>query len=295
MRQRRGWTFARFFVGVVLAAGLLAVSAGPAAAKSNTCTGDLNNFPNDVGVLSGSYSGNVVISGACAAFAGPTSVGGNLTVLPGSTLIAAFASSPLTVSGNIDVKNGATLILGCFASSFGCFDDPNQDNPTLNGPASVGGNITETQPLGVIVHDATIGGNVTQNGGGGGLTCDPSGVFALLGPPVYSAYEDSSIAGNVGLNGITSCWLGMARDQVGGDVHVLNDQLADPDAIEIVLNHIQGNLVCQNDSMVWDSGDLSDDLFPRVPQPNTVDGNRVGQCVLASPATEGGPLGPGPF
>jgi hypothetical protein len=103
---------------------------------------------------------------------------------------------------------------------FPCFDDPNQDNPTLNGPVSVGGNITETQPVGVIVHDATIQGNVTQNGAGGGFTCDPTGVFALLGPPVYSAYEDSSIAGNVGLNGITSCLLGMARDQVGGDVRV---------------------------------------------------------------------------
>jgi hypothetical protein len=78
-------------------------------------------------------------------------------------------------------------------------------------------------------------------------------------------------------------------------VHVLNDQLADPDAIEIVLNHIHGNLICQSDSMVWDSGDLSQDLFPRVPQPNTVDGNRVGQCVLSSPMTAGGPLGPGPF
>jgi hypothetical protein len=136
---------------------------------------------------------------------------------------------------------------------------------------------------------------VTQNGGGGGFTCDPQGIFAQLGPPAYSAYEDSSIGGNVGLAGITGCWMGMARDQVHGNVKVINDQLADPDAIEIVLNDIRGNLVCQGNSMVWDSGELTEDLFPRVPQPNTVDGKRVGQCVLASPSEEGGAPGPGAF
>ena len=47
--------------------------------------------------------------------------------------------------------------------------------------------------------------------------------------------------------------------------------------------------------MMWDSGDLTDDLFPRVPQPNTVDGKRSGQCVLSSPMSPGGPLGPGAF
>jgi hypothetical protein len=115
------------------------------------------------------------------------------------------------------------------------------------------GNIIATNALGVIVHDTTVGGNVIQHRGGGGFTCDPQGVFALLGPPAYTAYA------------------------------------------EIVLNHIHGNLNCRRNSMVWDSGDLTDNLFPRDPQPNTVDGKRRGQCVLSSPTTEGGPLGPGPF
>jgi hypothetical protein len=72
-------------------------------------------------------------------------------------------------------------------------------------------------------------------------------------------------------------------------------QLADPDAIEIVFNHIHGNLSCQGNSMVRDSGDLSDNLFPRAPQPNTVDGKRRERCVLSSPVSPGGRLGPGPF
>jgi hypothetical protein len=294
--RRPGRAFSRFLIGFVLAAAVLAITAGQAAAKGpSTCTGSADNFPSEVGVLSGTYTGNVEISGVCGAVAGPTTINGNVTVLPGSALIAAFASSPVTVTGNIIVKTGGTLILGCFASSFGCFDDPNQDNPTLNGSAVVGGSIIESQPLGVIVHDATIGHNVVESGGGGGFTCDPQGIFALLGPPAYSTYEDSTVGGNVLMNGMTGCWLGLARVQVGGNVRVFNNQMADPDAIEIVLNQIQGNLSCQNNSMVWDSGDLTEDLFPRLPQPNTVEGQRIGDCVLASPTTEGGPPGPGPF
>jgi hypothetical protein len=114
-------------------------------------------------MLSGTYSGHVKLSGACAVAAGPTTINGNLTIGPGSTLIAAFSSSPLTVTSNVKIQSGGTLVLGCFAASFGCFDDPNQDNPTLNGPASVGGNIIATNALGVIVHDTTVGGNVIQH------------------------------------------------------------------------------------------------------------------------------------
>jgi len=301
MRQRPGRMCSRLFVGIVLAVMLLAASASSAGAKNtkppknNTCTGSADNFPTELGTLGGTYSGHVKISGACAVDAGPTTINGNLTVGPGSTLIAAFASSSLTVTGNIKIQSGGTLVLGCFATSFGCFDDPSQDNPTLNGPANVGGNIIATNALGVIVHDTTIGGNVFQHHGGGGFTCEPQGVFALLGPPAYTAYEDSTIGGSVDLKGMRGCWLGLARDQVQHNVRVFNNQLADPDAIEIVLNNIHGNLNCRRNSMVWDSGDLTDNLFPRDPQPNTVDGKRRGQCVLASPTTEGGPLGPGPF
>ena len=120
----------------------------------------------------------------------------------------------------------------------------------------------------------------------------------LFGSPVYSAYEDSWIHGNVSVSGMTSCWLGLARDHVRGNVRIVRDQLADPDAIEIVFNHISGNLVCRANSAVWDSAEAvfgQTALYPRTPQPNTVHGDRVGQCVLASPATQGGPLGPGRF
>jgi hypothetical protein len=249
-------------------------------------------------VLAGTYTGNVVIEGACVVNSGPAAVKGNLTVAPGGALIAAFAlndrsghgASNLTVSGNLDVLNGATAIVGCEDPHFTCLD-----NPALGSHDSIGGNLIEQQPLGVVVHNSSVTGNVTESGGGGGFSCEPTGVFALFQSPVYSDYEDMSIGGNLTVSGLTSCWMGMARDRVSGNMQVLEDKLADPDAIEIVSNHIAGNLNCQQNSQVWDSGDLTENLYPRQPQPNTVLGLREGQCVLASPAQEGGPLGPGPF
>jgi hypothetical protein len=267
-------------------AAILAVPAG--AAAPTTCSGTVDS----PGTLSGTISGNAQVSGVCFVDAGPLVVNGNLTVQPGATLIAAFGAtgSNVTVNGNLDVKNGAAAVIGCNPVSSPCFDDP-----TTTVTVTVTGNMTSSQALGVVVHNATVGGNVEQHGGGGGFTCDPSGVFAVFGSPVFSTYEDSSVGGNLDISNVSSCWLGTARVDIGGNASYVTNQLADPDAIEIVLNHIHGNLSCQGNSMVWDSGDLSDNLFPRAPQPNTVDGKRSGQCVLSSPMTEGGPLGPGPF
>jgi hypothetical protein len=142
-------------------------------------------------------------------------------------------------------------------------------------------------------------GNITELGGGGGLTCKPMGVFESFGPkgtPVYSDYEDMSIYGHLEVKGLTSCWLGVARDQIHGQVDFFNDQLADKDAIEIISNTILGRLNCKENSMVWDSAEQKEEaLFPRTPLPNTVHGHRLNQRKLASPSKEGGPPGPGPF
>jgi hypothetical protein len=284
----------------VLALAALVPGGAIAGAGVQTCSGT-SDAP---GVLSGTTSSNVVVNGDCEVNAGPAVVRGNLTITPGSALIAAFAmndvagsgSSSLTVGGNLTVQSGGTLIMGCLPTSFPCFDDPSADNPTLSSADIVSGNLTENGPLGVIVHDSTIDGNVTENGGGGGISCDPSGIFSVFDSPVYSDYEDSTVGGSLGVTGLKSCWLGMARDNVGGNMRVLNDKLADPDAIEILSNQITGNLLCLGNSMVWDSFDLSDTgLFPRQAAPNTVTGHRIGQCVLSSPMTDGGPPGPGPF
>jgi hypothetical protein len=284
-------------------AASLALSPGTAAAFTHKplCIGTTES----PGVLAGNYRSGVTIDGACTVNDGPATIHGKLTISPGSSLVAAFGlngrtgkgNSKLKVFGNIVIRAGATLIMGCDASSFPCLDDPNASAPTLSSVDVVQGNLLETKPLGVVVHDAKISGNVRQAGGGGGTTCDipTTGIFGLFGSPVYSDYENSKIHGNVSITGVESCWMGVIRDGVAGSVTLTGNQLADPDAIEILSDQVAGNLACQGNSMTWDSSDETANLYPRMPEPNTVSGIRSGQCVLASPATEGGPSGPGPF
>ncbi len=281
------------------------LSPGVASAASTQVCQSTDGHP---GVLAGNYSGDVLVKGLCVVNSGPVHIHGSLTLSEGSALAAIFAlnvtngkaNSRLEVRGNIRVERGATLFLGCDPQSFPCKDDPNQMNPTLSSADRVGGSITEQQPLGVVVHNTTIGGSVVQVGGGGGLTCVPSGIFATKAmSPVYSAYEDSTVAGSITIRDDHSCWLGITRTQVGGSVRLTDNHLADPDAIEILSNHIGDDLACfGNTQHLWDSSEASfgqATLYPRTPGPNSVEGKRLGQCELASPPTDSSPPGPGPF
>jgi hypothetical protein len=280
-------------VGVVAAA--LALSAGLAsAAPTSTCSGTVAS----PGVLAGDY-GSVQIEGVCYVDAGPATVHGTLTLTPGSALGAIFGmgNSRLSVYGNLVVQSGATLFLGCEPGHFTCKDDPSQEHPSLFSRGYISGDLIENEPLGVIVHASTIGGSVMETGGGGGVTCNPTGIFDAIHSPVYSDYEDTAIAGSLNVRWLNSCWLGVARVHVAHGASFVHVQLADPDGIEIIDNHVGGNLACEDNSMVWDSADISPTgaLWPRQPEPNTVAGQRLGQCVLASPATDGSLPGPGAF
>lgn len=271
----------------LLALGLVSVTAPGASATSvYTCSGS----PGSPGVLP-TVNGPAQISGFCTVSGGSTTINGTLTVLPGSALLAAFTHSPLHVNAAMYVQSGATLILGCDPNEFPCMDDPN-----LVGTGTVNGGLFATNPLGVILHHATVVGNVVQTGGGGGVSCDPSGIFAAFQSPVFSTYELGTINGALTISGYHSCWLGVEDMHINGNVTITNNQLADPDAIEVTADHISGNLSCSGNSMVWDNnGPPTNDLFPRTPNPNVVAGHRSGQCVLSSPTTAGGPSGPGPF
>lgn len=286
--------------GLVLVT-LAASASGAAAGGPPSCSGSLAS----PGVLAGTYGSNITVEGACVVKGGSAVIGGNVTVSPGAVLVAAFANSNLTVRGNLTVQSGAVLILGCGTSP----DFPCLDNEDGSSQDSVSGNLSEQQPLGVVMHGTTINGNVEESGGGGGFTCSIMGptvdgfyVFggaAFGGFPVYSDYSGgSSVHGNLSVSGLSTCYLGVAGIHVNGNVNLTNNKTADPDAAEIIGNQISGNLSCQGNSQMWDSFEEnpgSEPPFPRILERNTVSGNRSGQCAIAGPLTQGGPPVGGPF
>jgi len=288
------------------ALGVAAASAAPRAAASTfTCSGA--DTQAGAGTLTGGTYSSVTVNGGCLVDDGQVTVTGNLTVETSQgALIVAFAkndhaasgTSGLTVDGNILVDSGATLILGCEPNTgLTCIDDSSEASPD-----NVHGSVVATNPLGVVVHDSTIGGDARQSGGGGGAfsgpgaDCTPTGVFNAFGPhgsPAYSDYEDNTIGGNLWVTGLQTCWFGALRDKVGGSVSVINNTMADPDAGEVLTNHIQGNLVCAGNSPANQYGDSGG-------KPNIVGGFAVGQCgfgVLKPnpapvPPPNGNPAGP---
>src|SRR5215472_8769400 len=150
-------------VGTLLAAGALGVvapllpvaaSAASAATGNATCSGG--------SIAAGTYT-SLTVTGFCSADAGPVTVTKNLTVASGAALLAAFGGSDLNVGGNLTVGSHAILVVGCEPEAFPCLNDPNASTSD-----HVGGNLTATGALMVLAHHNTIGGNVTQSGGGGG-------------------------------------------------------------------------------------------------------------------------------
>jgi hypothetical protein len=256
------------------------------------------------GALSGTYASGVLVRGNCVINAGPVTVDGKLEIAPGAALLAAYGlnhrthqgGSSLVVRGNVFVDRGASLVLGCSnVSEVPCLDLPSRTSD-LTSSDEISGNLTGDRPLGVIVHQTTIGGGVSQTGGGGGPSCPITGVFKLLpNLVVYSAYEDSTVDRNLTITNVNSCWLGIARVNVHGNLTLTGDRLSNPDATEVLSNHVGGDLVCFHDTHLFDTMDITANLWPRRIRPNSVHGRRKGQCILASPTTRGAKPGPGPF
>ncbi|HEV7208532.1 MAG TPA: hypothetical protein VGN54_07320, partial [Mycobacteriales bacterium] len=260
----------RLFVGASMVLSLVAFGAGPAQASDGqessdaTCTGT----PTAPGVLSGTYSDDVVVKGICFVNGGAAVVNGDLTLSPGSALNATFALndvagkglSSLTVKGDLHVGKGAILGMGCEPGFSPCHDDPaaaNNGNGALTGMNEVDGDLTSHQALAVIVHASKIGGDVTHNGGGGGVNCavPTSGPFAKMMSPVFSDYEDNTIGGDLTVTKLQSCYFGALRNQVAGDVVYRHNTLFDPDASEVLANVIQGDISCAHNSPAVQFGD----------------------------------------
>ncbi|MGH2915450.1 MAG: hypothetical protein ACRDMX_10720 [Solirubrobacteraceae bacterium] len=309
-RGRRATRTSIAIVALVAGGALASAGAGVAAAKrSSSNTTICSGSPHHPGVLSGTIAGNVVIKGVCFVDHGSARVKGSLTVTSGSAFGAIFGHndkthhgvSNLTVTRNLVVARGAAAFLGCEPKASPCKDD-NQKHPTLHNRIRIGGDLQATRALAVIVHVTSVGGNVTQRGGGGGANCSSMpGIFKALKSPVFSDFEDNSIAGNLTIDGVQSCWLGALRDRIGHSFTLKDNGMADPDAIEIGSNRIAGNLACTGNTnavpisaVVWDSNETNPapgHLFPRQPDPNKVGGARSGQCVTPPPLAPGQPAG----
>jgi hypothetical protein len=257
---------------IVMGAGAAAAGNAPQWHQHNTCTGTLTA----PGVLAGTFRGNVVITGVCAVNGGAAVIKGDLILAPGSVLNATFAlndvagsgTSSLTVRGNIKVQNGATLAMGCEPNFNPCTDDPNG-----TGQNRVSGNVQGDQALGVIVHASKIGGSLSIRGGGGGVTCaiPSSGIFGFLGSPVFSDAEDNNIGGNLTVAQLQTCWLGALRNHVQGSIFTAHNTMADPDANEVLANHVRGDIACFNNSPATQYGDSGS-------TPNRVQGQAAGEC-----------------
>jgi hypothetical protein len=265
------------------------VSAGPVGATSMayTCTGSGDGI-----VPPGTYK-SMTITGVCYMPAGTITIKTNLTVAPGALLDATSPGDPaanprqaatVVVRGSVSVGAGAVLFLGC---------SPFISCPTAVNYDRIGGSLTATGALGVVVHSVTIGGSFTLQGGGDGIagpsacTADPlpwsEDTSQTTGVPVYSDAEDNLIGGNLSVSDLQGCWLGSLRNQVSGNATFVGNAMGDLDAMEIDNNLIGGSLACSGNVPAVQFGDSGS-------APNMVSGLGTGQCgfkiILPNPAPE---------
>jgi hypothetical protein len=309
-------TMSRILGVTGIAALVVAAIPGAAAAAPDgyggnyTCTGTLAS----PGTLAGNFA-NVDVTGTCLVDAGNVNIAGNLTISPGASLVADFGmndrtdsgTSNLTVRGSVLVEFGASALLGCYplqvtlwggpppslftTPDFPCDDDPNAfpasgiSTPTLSATEYIGGNLISYDALGVVVHNATVRGNVEQYGGGNGTAFNPVGVFAVYiagGPaqsngldapiplPAYFDYANVDVGGSMTVTGMDEDWYGIDRDTVHGNLTDTGNTAAQ-DGNETFNNTVYGNLVCSGNTPAVEYGDSNGG-------PNKVGGNAVGEC-----------------
>jgi hypothetical protein len=296
-----------------IAALVVAAIPGTAAAAptgfggNHICTGTSAS----PGTLAGNFA-NVTITGTCLVDAGNVNIAGGLTVAPGASLVADFGqddrtdsgTSNITVGGNMVVEKGASVLFGCYPLSvtlwgggsppslfstpdFPCDDEADPLNtPVLSATEHIGGNLIAYDPLGLVVHNTTVGGNVVQYGGGNGTAFDPVGIFAVYIPggppaapgqfdvpsplPAYSDFSNVKTGGNLIVTGMDTSWYGIIRNTVRGSVIDTNNTTA-PDGNEVSNNTVYGNLVCSGNNPAVEYGDSNG-------SPSEVGGNATGEC-----------------
>lgn len=169
--------------------------------------------------------------------------------------------SGVTVTGNVKVETNARLnvynngtqgstIDGNLLVRTGAIVFVNNTGVS-NTIAMIAGNVEANQCNAVVLDDVIVGGNIhIQN-------CSSPEHFS-------SGYSDAQIGGNFTCNDNTLC--GAFDGNVRGNVQI-NDNA---DAV-VSNNTIGGNLQCKGNTTIQDAS-----------QPNTVGGNKQGQCAGAN-------------
>ena len=276
----------RLIPAAILVLFALIATAGTASAqpaqtnRTYVCTGANGGI-----IPAGTYS-SIIVKGVCYMPAGTVVIRHDLIIGPKALLDAVTPGDPpgnaqlpatVLVGGNVTVGKGAVLLLGCSPDQ-GCNGGVNYDR--------IGGSLTGVGDLGIVVHSATIRGNVTLLGGGGGVTCATPGpapwsADPALNPPndpsaaspVFSDFEDSTIGGSYTVVGLHTCWLGTFRTSIGRNTTLVGNQTADPDGNEIATNRTGGNMVCLSNLPAVQFGDSGG-------SPNIVGHRAIGQCAF---------------
>ena len=236
--------------GILLALGITGSSAVAAKPGAGTCSGGTPGAPEVV--PAGTYNG-FTVTGNCVFGPGTMTINGHLTIADGGILNDhASGQATVHITGNVKVGKAGVLGLGNY-------------NPVPpHTSAVVDGNVVANDPATLYLGGMTIHGNLVSNGGSG-----PGRNFPI---------KDNTIGGNLILQGWSGQWIGVIRDQVGGNVIFSRNSALDTsvvpgsDSSEVQTNVIEGNLICLGNTPTaqvnqFDGG-----------QPNVVGGNSVGEC-----------------
>lgn len=248
-------------LGVLLAAGALAVPGSPAMAAGSstptayTCTGGQ--------IPSGTYA-SITVTGVCSIQPDAViNVVGNLNVAADAVLDAQSAPSTITVGRNVTAAPGSILGLGCQPPNFiGRFAGvPCAVEPTGHTVISVGGNVTATNADTVLLRQLTIGGNVTLTGGGGEIPWSIKG---------------NTIGRNLTISGVTADWLGVQFNRIAGNATLTDITATDPGdpgrTVAVVENTVARNLTCTGLAPGVSGGFIPGEV-------NHVGHNANGQCA----------------
>lgn len=190
----------------------------------------------------------------------------NLTVGPTATFWG-VTNGTLLVRGNASVGYGGTLDIGCNTLSVGppC---------TVDTPDVIDGSVTGDRAKEVVFHSTGVKGSFSMVGSSTDTSCTATDPF---GGPAYYDFEDGTVLGNLTFTDVSTCWLGVFRTFVGGNM-VLTGNMTNTtvpgiayDSPELATNVIVGALDCTGNVPNPTFGDSHG-------KPNHAGGGKHGQC-----------------